>query len=88
MGRDEETGSLVEQRNRPLLPVSLFDLKAVSSSRPADAMTPRADIVKAGRRASVAAHFAVARPRLDGGKHGVKLAAVGLPPRSRVEHPI
>jgi len=43
----------IEQRNSPLLlavsqrhhslPVSLFDLKAVSSSRPAEAMTPRAD---------------------------------------------
>src|SRR5215831_10181042 len=58
--------------------VSLFDLKAVSSSRPANAMTPRADAVKAGRRAGDATHRPVVRPRLDGGEHGVKLARVGL----------
>jgi len=42
-----------------------------------DAMTPCADAVKAGRRAGDAARSAVARPRLDGGEHGVMLAAVG-----------
>jgi len=40
-------------------------------------MTPRADAVKAGRRADGAARSAVARPCLDGGEHGVKLATVG-----------
>jgi len=34
----------------------------------------------AGRRAGGATHCGVARPRLDGGEHGVKLAAVGLRP--------
>jgi len=41
-------------------------------------MTPRGDAVKAGRRAGGARPYGLARPRLDGGEHGVKLAAVGL----------
>jgi hypothetical protein len=41
------------------------------------AVTPRADAVKAGRRSARAAPSAVARPRLDGGEHGVILWAVG-----------
>jgi hypothetical protein len=39
--------------------------------------TARADAVKAGRRCAAAARSAVARPRLDGGEHGVTLRAVG-----------
>jgi hypothetical protein len=84
MGRDEETGFSVEQRNSPLLPVSLFDPMAVSSSRPATAMTPRGDAVKAGRRGSGAERCGLARPRLDGGEHGVILATVGRRYRSRL----
>jgi hypothetical protein len=36
-------------------------------------MTPRADAVKDGRRAGGSTSSAVARPRLDGGEHGVTL---------------
>jgi len=36
-------------------------------------MTPRADAVKDGRRAGGSTSSAVARPRLDGGEHGVPL---------------
>jgi hypothetical protein len=39
--------------------------------------TARADAVKAGRRCAAAASSAVARPRLDGGEHGVTLLLVG-----------
>src|SRR5215831_13430301 len=78
MGRDEEAGFQVEQRNRPLLRVSLFDRSTVSSSRPANAVTPGADAVKAGRRSGGDKRSGLARSRLDGGEHGVKLAAVGL----------
>jgi hypothetical protein len=40
-------------------------------------MTPRADAVKDGRRRDGASYAAVARPRLDGGEHGVMLAGSG-----------
>jgi hypothetical protein len=36
-------------------------------------LTPRADAVKAGRRSPIPFPLALARPRLDGGKHGVIL---------------
>jgi len=39
-------------------------------------MTTRAEAVKDGRRRVGATHSAVARPRLDGGEHGVMLAGV------------
>jgi hypothetical protein len=39
--------------------------------------TARAAAVKAGRRCAAAASSAFARPRLDGGEHGVTLRAVG-----------
>jgi hypothetical protein len=39
--------------------------------------TPRADAVKDGRRCEGEADSAVARPRLDGGEHGVTLQVVG-----------
>jgi hypothetical protein len=42
------------------------------------AVAPRADAVKAGRRVSLAACSQLARPRLDGGEHGVMLAPVGI----------
>ena len=41
-------------------------------------MTPRATAVKHGRRVSGDAPCGIARPRLDGGEHGVKLDGVGL----------
>ena len=41
-------------------------------------MTPRAEAVKDGRRAGSDTRCSLARPRLDGGEHGVKLAAAGL----------
>jgi putative tryptophan/tyrosine transport system substrate-binding protein len=40
-------------------------------------VTPRADAVKADRRSLCALSSALARPRLDGGEHGVKLRRVG-----------
>jgi hypothetical protein len=40
-------------------------------------VTPRAAAVKAGRHAGGAAVSCAGRPRLDGGEHGVTLAAVG-----------
>jgi hypothetical protein len=59
-------------------PVSLFDLGArFFVPTRAAAGTTRADAVKAGRRGVSAAPSAVARPRLDGGEHGVTLRAVG-----------
>jgi hypothetical protein len=76
MGRDEETGYQVEQRNKPSLPVSLFDRRPFL----------RPDLPMPGRQAETPSRLAVApaathagglaRPRLDGGEHGVKLAAV------------
>lgn len=45
--------------------------------------TSRADAVKDGRRFVDAKHSAVARPRLDGGEHGVILPVVGAPISSR-----
>src|SRR5947209_81779 len=39
--------------------------------------TARADAVKAGRRRTIAAGSSIARPRLDGGEHGVTLRTVG-----------
>jgi hypothetical protein len=88
MGRNEETGfSGRTKKQATFLPVSLFDLNVVSSSRPANATTPVAAAVKAGRRTGGAARSAVARPRLDGGEHGVKLTAAGpafpLPKRGK-----
>src|SRR4029079_3638940 len=44
-----------------------------SSPPPAVQTTWRADAVKDGRRSADAPHAAVARPRLDGGEHGVTL---------------
>jgi len=41
-------------------------------------VTPRAADVKAGRHSGGDTTHLLARPRLDGGEHGVKLAAVGL----------
>src|SRR5215813_1615496 len=59
-------------------PVSLFDLGArFFVPTRAVAGTPRTAAVKAGRRGASAALSAVARPRLDGGEHGVRLRAVG-----------
>ncbi len=43
----------------------------------AGAVTPRAAAVKAGRRCVLSAISAFARPRLDGGEHGVTLGVVG-----------
>src|ERR1700676_4160688 len=40
-------------------------------------VTPRAAAVKDGRRCGRAAGSGAARPRLDGGEHGVTLAGVG-----------
>jgi len=40
-------------------------------------VTPRAAAVKAGRCAKGATMSGAARPRLDGGEHGVPLRAVG-----------
>jgi hypothetical protein len=40
-------------------------------------MTTRADAVKDGRRRAGASYSAVARPRLDGGEHGVMLVGSG-----------
>src|SRR5262249_7271139 len=58
--------------------VSLFDLGARFFVPPrAAAGTPRAAAVKAGRRGASAALSAVAKPRLDGGEHGVRLRTVG-----------
>jgi len=87
MGRDEETGSQVEQRNRPL-PLAVLDWAAtffpflcstvaVSSSRPAGAHDAGGAVVKAGRCVDGATRCRPTRPRLDDGEHGVKLAAVG-----------
>jgi len=42
-------------------------------------MTPRADAVKDGRRATGATSSRLPRPRLDGDEHGVKLTGVGVP---------
>jgi hypothetical protein len=56
--------------------VSWFDRSTVSSSRPAAPTTSRADAVKDGRRSKGASHAAADRPRLDGGEHGVMLAAI------------
>lgn len=39
--------------------------------------TPRAADVKAGRRSCLTPNSALARPRLDGHKHGVILEAIG-----------
>jgi hypothetical protein len=78
MGRDEETGFQVEQRKRPLLPVSLFDLKPFL--RP-DLPSPRRRAETPSRLAVAQAappRSVVARLRLDGGEHGVIVAAVGL----------
>jgi len=107
MGRDEETGCRVEQRNettthiiyrkirsssallRELKDLPSFQFLCSTSGpflRPdlPAATTPRAAAVKAGRRAGGAALSAVARPRLDGGEHGVKLAAeLGTSGRTR-----
>jgi len=56
-----------------LFVVSLFDgrpfLRPDLPVRP----TPRADAVKAGRRSAVPSLSVLARPRLDGGEHGVIL---------------
>ena len=49
--------------------VSLFDQRAVSSSRPEFGVAPRAAAVKTGRRPPPQA----ARSGLDGGEHGVRL---------------
>src|ERR1700694_3285640 len=62
--------------------VSWFDRSAVSSSRPSSKTTSRADAVKDGRRSAAASHSAVARPRLDGGEHGVNLQTVGTFPNA------
>src|SRR5215467_15262237 len=56
--------------------VSLFDLKAVSPSRPAAAMTPRAAAVKDGRRANPSLDQRL-QAILDSGEHGVTLNVVG-----------
>src|SRR5260221_14630557 len=40
-------------------------------------VTPRAGAVKDGRRGSPSPNSALARPRLDGGEHGVTLGVVG-----------
>src|ERR1700674_1181173 len=40
-------------------------------------VTPRADAVKDGRRGAGVTSSTLARPRLDGGEHGVTLAGVG-----------
>jgi transposase len=50
---------------------------AVSSSRPARRMMPRADAVKAGRRSARPPRHPSARPRLDGAEHGVILQLAG-----------
>jgi hypothetical protein len=57
--------------------VSLFDRSTVSSPRPALKTTSRADAVKDGRRSDHATYSTAARPRLDGGEHGVILPIVG-----------
>jgi hypothetical protein len=57
--------------------VSLFDRQAVSSSRLPAQVTPRADAVKAGRHSGLSWPTVLARPRLDGGEHGVILDARG-----------
>src|ERR1700688_519049 len=41
------------------------------------AVTPRADALRAGGRVVVFASSSFARPRLDGGEHGVTLGVVG-----------
>ena len=43
------------------------------------AETPRARVVKAGRRAWLASRSGAARPRLDGPEHGATLTSVGTP---------
>src|SRR6266852_3853079 len=43
------------------------------------AETPRARVVKAGRRAYLASRSGAARPRLDGPEHGATLTPVGTP---------
>jgi hypothetical protein len=61
------------------LPVSFFvrpESRFFVPTR-AGARTPRADAVKAGRRGALAASSPAARPRLDGGEHGVTLGQVG-----------
>jgi len=78
MGRDEETGFSGRTKKRSTSSCFFVRPSAVSSSRPANARTPREDAVKAGRRAGSDTRCGLARPRLDGGEHGVKLAAVGL----------
>jgi hypothetical protein len=51
-------------------PVSLFDLKAVSSSRSAVRSSPRAqEAVKVGRRANLAAYSTLPGPHLDSFEH-------------------
>ena len=60
------------------LSVPLFDPAAVPSPRPCPlASPPRADAVKVGRRANHATMSDFARPHLDGGEHGGRLAWVG-----------
>jgi len=59
--------------------VSLFDLKAVSSSRPALRLPlARAEAVKVGRRTDFATGSAVARPHLDSFEHDGTLGAIGM----------
>src|SRR5262249_40065036 len=60
MGRDEETGFFGRTKKQATSSRFFVRPQAVSSSRPAKAMTPRADAVKAGRRA--AAPYAVLSP--------------------------
>ena len=61
----------------PARPFPCSTESTVSSSRPAAGPTPRAAAVKAGRGAADAPAAPFARPRLDGGKHGVTLQDVG-----------
>ena len=59
--------------------VSLFDPKAVSSSRPALGPCRRAQkLSKVGRRANLVACSALARPYLDSFEHDDTLGAVGV----------
>jgi hypothetical protein len=61
-----------------VLSVPLFDPSAVPSPRPCTlASPPRADAVKVGRRANHATMTDFARPHLDGGEPGGRLAWVG-----------
>ncbi|WP_247450571.1 hypothetical protein, partial [Bradyrhizobium sp. 180] len=59
--------------------VSLFDLKARFFVPTRGSLAPsRAGAVKVGRRASLAACSAVARPHLDGFEHDGMLGAIGV----------